>query len=84
MVLASRGSGCLFGHPNPYPAVKPISTAAHTTIVVVNRIRVKKQPSGHPKFLVKNFLKCKSQEYNQIFSSPYYSYDIVLGYQALF
>ena len=38
---------------------------------------LKKHLLGYPDFIVKNFLKCQSQEYNQSFSSPYYSHDIV-------
>ena len=38
---------------------------------------LKKHPSGHPDFFVRDFLKCHSQTYNWIFSSQYYSHDIL-------
>ena len=38
---------------------------------------LKKHTSGHPKYFVKNFLKCQSQAYNLIFSSLYDSHDTV-------
>ena len=41
---------------------------------------LKKHPSGHPKRFVRKFLKCQSQAYNWICSSPYNSHEIVMPY----
>ena len=44
---------------------------------------LKKHPSGHPIFLIGNFLKRHSQAYNQITSPQHNSHGIVYGHNTL-
>ena len=38
---------------------------------------LKEHPSGHPNFLLNNFLTCQFEAYNPFFTSQYNSHDIV-------